>query len=192
MRDIVEMSLSPVKRLILETMWMLDKPQKAAEIAKEVGLGFPSVMMHIIGLTRIEYVETPEKGQYVITKKGKKALGFPKIDREKAENILAYLPAEKSFHFYADIGKPLNFYATSLQDLCDKIFKIDVGSIKFHLNRGDFEGWFTELGDIELARKTLLFKEQKASEEELPQKLHEIVKHRCEQLAEIRQQPHSE
>lgn len=192
MRDIVEMSLSPVKRLILETMWMLDKPAKAAEIAKEVGLGFPSVMMHIIGLTRMEYVETPEKGQYVITKKGKRTLGFPKIDREKAEKILAYLPAEKSFHFYADIGKPLNLYATSLQDLCDKIFKIDVDSIKFHLNRGDFEGWFTELGDVELARKTLLFKEQKVSEEELRRKLHEIVKHRCEQLAEIRQQPHSE
>lgn len=171
-------------------MWMLDKPTKAAEIAKEIGLGFPSVMMHIIGLIRMEYVKSPQKGQYVITKEGKRALGFPKVDREKAEKILAYLPMEKSFHFYADIGKPINLYATSLQDFSEKILKADVGSIKFHLDRGDFEAWFTELGDIELARKTLLFKEQKLSDEELPRKLHEIVKQRCEQLAKIRQQPH--
>lgn len=185
------MSMSPVKRLILEAMWMLDKPAKAAEIAKEVGLGFPSVMMHIIGLTRIGYVETPEKGHYAITGRGKRALGFPKIGKERAEKILAYLPAEKSFHFYADIGKPLNLYAASLQDFCDKISKVNVGSIEFHLSRGDFEVWFAELGDVELARKTLLFKEQKASGEELRRKLYEIVKHRCEELAKIRQQSYS-
>ena len=51
------MSTSPVKRLILETMWMLDKPTRAADIAKETRLGFPTVMMHIIGLNRIGYLE---------------------------------------------------------------------------------------------------------------------------------------
>lgn len=101
---------------------------------------------------------------------------------------MAYLPVEKSFHFYADVGKPLNLCAASLQDFCDKISKVGVGSIEFHLSRGDFEAWFTWLGDIELARKTLLFKEQKASEEELRTKLYEIVKHRFDELAEIRQQ----
>lgn len=185
------MSMSPVKRLILETMWMLGKPAKAAEIAKEVGLGFPSVMMHIIGLTRMGYVETPEKGHYAITGRGKRALGFPKIGRERAEKILAYLPVEKSFHFYADVGKPLNLYAASLQDFCDKILKVVVGSIEFHISRGDFEAWFTGLGDVELARKTLLFKEQKGYGEELRRKLYEIVKHRCDELAKIRQRLHS-
>ena len=77
------MSLSPVKRVILETLWIVEKPAKAAEIAKEVGLGFPSVMMHIIGLTRMGYVETPEKGHYAITEEGRRALGFPKIGRER-------------------------------------------------------------------------------------------------------------
>lgn len=181
------MSISPVKRLILETMWMLDKPAKAVEIAKKVGLGFPSVMMHIIGLAKIGYVETPEKGYYVITERGKGALGFPQISGEKARRILAYLPVEKSFHFYADIGKPLNVYVASLKDFCDKILKVDFSSIQFHINRGDFEAWFIELGDIELARKTLLIKEQNASVEELRKKLYEIVKNRCEELAKIRQ-----
>jgi DNA-binding transcriptional ArsR family regulator len=180
------MSVSPVKRLILETMWMLDKPAKVTEIAKDTGVNFPAVMMHIIGLTKMEYVNSPEKGIYVITEKGKKTLGIPEVDREKAAEILRYLPAQKSFHFYADIGKPLNILGASLGDFCEKIQKIDVGSIEFHTNRGDFETWFTDLGDIELARKTLLVREQKMSGENLRNKLYEIVKKRCEELAKIR------
>jgi hypothetical protein len=180
------MSTSPVKRLILETMWMLDKPTKAADVAKETRLGFPTVMMHIIGLNRIGYLEQREKGYYVITEKGKKTLGFPEINEEKASEILAYLPLEKSFHFYVDVGKALNIHAASLQDFCDKILKIDESSVEFHVNRGDFEAWFMGLGDIELARKTLLIKEQKVSGKELRKKLYEVVKNRCEELSKIR------
>jgi DNA-binding transcriptional ArsR family regulator len=182
------MSTSPVKRLILETMWVLDKPAKAAEIAKETGVAFRSVMMHLIGLNRIGYVESPEKGYYAITENGKKMLGFPEIGREKAGEILAYLPVEKSFHFYVDIGKPLDIHAASLQDFSDKILKVDASSIEFHIYRGDFEAWFMDLGDIELARKTLLIKEQKMLGEDLRTKLYEIVKNRCEELAKIRKQ----
>jgi hypothetical protein len=142
--------------------------------------------MHIVGLTRLGYLQQREKGLYVITEKGKKTLGFPEIDREKAGAILAYLPLEKSFHFYVDIGKPLDVHAASLQDFCDKILKIDISSVEFHVNRGDFEAWFMDLGDIELARKTLLVKEQKLLGEELRQKLYEIVKNRCEELVNVR------
>lgn len=180
------MSLSPVKRLVLETMWILDKPAKAKEIAEEIGLGFPSVMMHIIGLMRMGYVKAPQKGQYVITEKGKRALGFPVIDREKAEEILAPLPKEKFFSFYVDIGKPLGIYATSLQDFCDKVLKVDADSVEFHVNRGDFEAWFNCLGDLELARKILLLKERKASKEELRKVIYETVKNRCAELLKIK------
>jgi DNA-binding transcriptional ArsR family regulator len=180
------MSVSPVKRLVLETMWLLDKPAKAAEISKDTRLSFPTVMMHIIGLARTGYVEQHEKGYYVITEKGRKMLGFPEITKEKAGEILAYRPVEKSFHFYADIGKPLNVHAASLQDFCDKIMKIDIGAMEFHINRGDFEAWFMELGDVELSRKTLLLREQKIFGEELRKKLYEIVKGRYEELGKIR------
>lgn len=180
------MRLSPVKRLVLETMWMLGKPARAAEIAKQVGLSFPPVMMHVIGLTRMGYVETPEKGYYAITTEGKEALGFPEIDREKAAEILAYAPMEKSFHFYVDAGKPLNIYATSLQDFCDKVQKIDIGSVEFHTNHRDFEEWVSGLGDTELARKMLIIKQSESVGEELRETLYEIVKNRCEELAKIR------
>lgn len=181
------MKLSPVKRLVLEIMWVLDKPAKAVEIAEEVGLSFPPVMMHILGLTKMGYVTSPEKGRYAITEKGKGAFGFPEVNGERAQQILEYLPAEKSFHFYADVGKPLNVFAANLQDFCDKISEVDVSSIEFHTDRGDFEAWFTALGDIELARKALLIKERKTSGEEMRDKLCEIVKHRCDELLKIRQ-----
>lgn len=184
----LNLSLSPVKRLILETIWMLNKPVKPVEVADEVGLGFPTVMMHVIGLAKKGYVETVKKGYYVITVKGREVLGLPTVDGEKAKQILAYVPVEKSFHFYADIGKPLNIYAAGLRDFCDKIQKVDVTSIEFHLNRGDFEAWFTGLGDAELSRKTAFIKELELSGEELRRKLYEVVKNRCEELALIRQQ----
>ena len=66
------MGLSPVKRLVLETIWMLNKPVKPAELVEEVGLGFPTVMMHVIGLAKMGYVKATEKGYYVITDKGGK------------------------------------------------------------------------------------------------------------------------
>ena len=70
------MSTSPVKRLILETMWMIDKPAKPAEIAKDTGVSFKQAWMHLLGLIKLEYVSSPEKGFYVITEKGKKTLGI--------------------------------------------------------------------------------------------------------------------
>jgi len=179
------MSLSPTKYEILETMLLLDKPEKAMHIAKEAGKEFPSVMMHVIGLTRMGYTTSPEKGVYVITEKGKKALGIPELNRENAKTLLASTPHDKSFHFYESIGKPLSLHANSLQDFRDKILKVNMDSIEFHKSRGDFEAWFTGLGDIELAKKVGLLKEKEMDGEELRRKLHDIVEKRCAVLANV-------
>ncbi|MEM0096412.1 MAG: DUF5752 family protein [Candidatus Bathyarchaeia archaeon] len=183
------MSLSPVKKLVLETVWMFGKPVKPMEVAAEIGLSFPTVMMHMIGLTKMGYLETFGKGYYTITKKGREALGLPEIDHQKAEHILAYVPVEKAFYFYADIGKPLGIFASSLSDFCEKIQKIDTVSIEFHLYRGDFEAWFNGLGDAELAKKVALIRERKLSGEDLRRKLYEIVKSHCEELAKLKRRP---
>ncbi len=182
------MRLSPVKRLILETMWVLDKPTKAVKIAEEVGVAFPSVMMHILGLVKMGYVQTPERGHYLLTEEGKRSLGFPDIDPETAKQIMLFQPVERSFHFYVDVEKPLDVFAANLQDFCDKIQKVDIESIEFHTSRGDFQAWFAGLGDVELARKTLLIEERKISGEELRRRLYEVVKSRCESLQQVREQ----
>src|SRR3972149_8886909 len=110
------MSLSPVKRKILENMLLNDKPARATQIAKDSGSEFPTAMMHLLDLTRKAYTTSPEKGQYVITEKGKKILGIPETTKENAKTILATTSNEKAFHFYTDMEKPLNIYACSLQD----------------------------------------------------------------------------
>jgi DNA-binding transcriptional ArsR family regulator len=172
------MNLSPTKYEILKTMLLRDKSTKATDIAKEVKKEFPSVMMHIIGLTRMGYTKSPEKGLYVITEKGKRALGLGEVDPEKAKTILEHMSPDKAFHFYARIGKPLDLHAHGLRDLRDKILRADVESIEFHMHRGDFEAWFAGLGDVELAKKAALLKEKKMTGEELRSRLHELVENR--------------
>jgi hypothetical protein len=181
----VAMSLSPVKYEILETMLMLDKPEKATQIAKETGKDFPSVMMHIIGLARMGYATSPEKGLYTITGKGKKALGIPEINGDKAKAILAGIPQDKSFHFYAGLGKPLSLQAHGLQDFCNKIPQVSADSIDFHMSRGDFEAWFSGLGDVELAKKAALLKQKKMNGEEMRTRLHDIIENRCIVLTNV-------
>jgi len=176
------MDLSPVRREILEALLLHEKPVKASQIAKETGKEQPAVQMHLIGLVKMKYAESPQKGQYVVTEKGKEALGLPEVTKETALRILALTPSDRAFHFYGGIGKPLNLYAKNLLDFCDKISKINVDSVEFHFNRGDFEAWFKFLGDAELAKKTELLKTKKVSGEELRGKILEITENRCRLL----------
>jgi len=179
------MSLSPIKLKILENMLLNDKPARATQIAKESGNEFPTTMMHILDLTRKGYTSSPDKGQYVITEKGKKILGIPETTKENAKTILAPIPPEKAFHFYTAIENPLNIYAHGLQEFLDNIQKVNAESLEFHICRGDFENWFTCLGDGELAKKMALLKEKKLCGEELRRKLCAIVENRCIALSAI-------
>jgi hypothetical protein len=173
------MSLSPEKLKILGVMLLLEKPERAVQIAREVGLTFPSVMMHIIGLTRMGYAVSPEKGSYILTEKGREAIGIPEINNEEAKTILAHISQNKAFHFYAGLGKPLNLEARGLQDFCDKLPMVSSDSITFHLSRGDLEAWFTELGDLELAKKASVLKEKKLDGKQLHERLQHIIEERC-------------
>jgi len=179
------MSLSPIKNKILETMLLIDKPAKAMRIAKEVSKEFPSVMMHIIGLTRMGYITSPEKSLYALTERAKSVLGIPEINEENAKKVLAEMRLDQSFHFYASVGKPVGLQAYSLQDFRDKILKVNLDSIEFHESRGDFESWFIGLGDVELAKKVALLKEKKMEGEELRSRLHDIVEKRCAVLTKM-------
>jgi predicted transcriptional regulator len=183
------MSLSPVKKEILETLSCNDKAVRATDVAKQSGKDFKPVMMHILGLVKMGYVSSPEKGLYAITQQGKEALQMPDISKEKAEAILAYAPHDKAFHFYADVGKPLNLHAHNLRDFANKVEKADVVSVQFHMNRGDFEAWIIGLGDADLAKKVAALKEKNLAGEDLRNQLHETVEQRYIELAKLAGQP---
>ena len=173
------MDLSPVKREILEALLLHEDPVKAMQIAKETGKKGPVVQMHLIGLNKNGYAESPQKGQYNISQNGKQALGLPQITKEKATEILAQTSPEKAFHFYTAVGKPLNLSANSLYEFSEKIEAVTLDSVEFHMNRGDFEAWFTWLGDLELAKKTALLSCRKLKAEEFREKIREITTNRC-------------
>lgn len=184
-----KMSLSPVKIEILETLLLSGKPMKAVAVAQGMGKEFPPVMMHLLGLTKLGYVSSPEKSQYVITQKGKEALGIPDVTKEKAAAALAYSPHDKAFSFYCEVGKPLNVHAHNIRDFANKVLNVPLESIQFHMNRSDFEAWFNGLGDVELAKEVDLLKKKNMAGEDLRMRLHDITQQRYTELAALAGQP---
>lgn len=183
------MSLSPVKQEILETMLLCEKAMSVMEIAAETNKEQQSVRGHLLGLIRVGYIRIPEKGQYMLTAKGKQALGIPETTKETAAAILAYAPHDKAFNFYAAVDKPLSLHAHTLRDFANKIDKAEIASLEFHTQRGDFEMWFRGLGDEELAKITSFLRQRKAVGENLRRQLREIVEQRYLTLAQLAGQP---
>ncbi len=179
------MSLSPIKQEILEALLLEPKPIKATVLAKELNKEFNPVMMHLLGLTRMGCVAAPEKGSYVITEKGKRTIGVAETSKEKATAILAYVPHDKAFNFYCGIDNPLGQHAHTVRDFANKMEKVDVTSLEFHMGRSDFEAWFKGLGDEETARKMAILKKRNLKGEHLREHLHEIAEQRYMELASL-------
>jgi Ribonuclease R winged-helix domain len=182
------MDLPTVKLEILEVLLLHEKPVKATTVAKELGKEgkeIRAVQTRLFGLVRAGLAESPEKGQYTISQKGKISLGLPEVTKEKAHEILTKTPSDKAFHFYVGIGKPLHVYAYDLSDFCNKLNAVDLNTVSFHMERGDFEAWFKMLGDNEMAKKAALLKSRKLSGEELRDTLHALLGNRCIMLSEI-------
>jgi DNA-binding transcriptional ArsR family regulator len=176
------MNLNPTKKAILEKLSQNGQPMKPLEVAKQLGISRPQAMMHLLGLKQMGYVSSPERNTYVITELGRDILGLPKLAKTQASKILQPMPPEKAFHFFIGIGHSLGICANSLQDFCDKVQKVKLQSIEFHVLRKDFENWLQHIGDEELAKKLATIREEGASGEELRKRVYEATKHRCEEL----------
>jgi hypothetical protein len=166
-------------------MLINEKPGKAQDIAKEVGSDFKPANMHLIGLARAGYAVSPSKGFYIITSKGKEALGIPAVTKECAKQLLAPGSREQAFHFYVDIHKPLNLYANGLREFAAQLETVDSASLEFHLCREDFEKWFKSIGDVELAKKMALLQARGLTGEQLRAKLREMIDSRCSALSSL-------
>lgn len=60
----------------------------------------------------------------------------------------------KAFFFHLSSGVPIGEKARSIQELANKVKDVNFESFRFHLVRGDFERWVTDvIGDSELAGK---------------------------------------
>jgi len=179
------MGLVEAKIKILEKLWEEQQPMRSKDVAQRMNLGVAATTMHLLGLKKGGYVYTPQHGYYAITDKGKEAIGLPKIEKAHAAKILSNLPHDKAFHFYTGVHQYTGVLANSLADFYDKLQKIDVKSVEFHVSRKDFEQWIQSLGDVELAKRLGLIRGMHLHGEDLRKRVHEAVKHRLEELKRI-------
>jgi predicted transcriptional regulator len=179
------MSASKIRGKILRALWAAGTPMALEEIAEKIGLNSSSTMGYLLGLIKADYVSVPQKHSYAITDLGKQALGLPKVDNKLASCILSSLPIEKAFHFYYNINQYSGIHADSLTDFVNKIQKVDLKSIEFHIPRKDFELWIRSLGDLELSKRMELLRIEQLSGENLRKEVYKIVKSRCEELAKL-------
>lgn len=74
------------------------------------------------------------------------------MKEEMNSRILRTLPREKTFYFFTSIGNYTGESAASLKEFMEKVKTVNVKSLEFHLSRGDFEKWITDvLEDKKLA-----------------------------------------
>jgi len=105
------------------------------------------------------------------------------LKEEVNSKILRTLPREKAFYFFTSIGNYTGESATSLKEFMEKINQVNVKSLEFHLYRGDFEKWITEvLEDKKLAEDVGKLLKTNLLGDYLRNQLHAIVSKRYQQL----------
>jgi hypothetical protein len=104
---------------------------------------------------------------------------------EKAKEIVLPVPSNKCFLFYNGIGpdKFTNVSACSLLDLREKVKRVDVKSLEFHIPRGDMEKWVKGvLGDLKLSEEIESVKRLGLSGETLRTRVLSVIDARISQL----------
>ena len=103
-----------------------------------------------------------------------------------AKRILRPLPAGKGFTFFYEFARPTDRTAYSLKEFHSTLKVIDLKSIRFHMERGDFERWIRQVvGDNKLADDLKNLSDKRLTEEFLRKRILEAVKSRIEELEEI-------
>jgi hypothetical protein len=101
---------------------------------------------------------------------------------EAAQKILSSVPYDRGFHFFMPDGHYTGETAISLCSFLRDLRSVDVQSIRFHFDRGDFQKWIRNtVGDQELAG--IIDKlDKKIPEEKLEEKLADLVQKRISEL----------
>jgi hypothetical protein len=102
---------------------------------------------------------------------------------ETISKILRTVPREKAFYFFTSIGNYTGVSASSLKEFMEKINEVNVKSLEFHLYRGDFEKWISEvLQDEELAVEVRKLQKFNLTGDALRNQLYVTVSRRLKRL----------
>ena len=101
---------------------------------------------------------------------------------EAAQKILRPIPYAQGFHFFMPDGHHSGETAMTLCSFLKDLGSVDIQSIKFHFDRNEFQKWIRNtLGEEELAR-IIDELDKKTPEENLQEKLADIVQKRISEL----------
>jgi len=104
---------------------------------------------------------------------------------ETASKIMRTVPREKAFYFFTSIGNYTGVSASSLKEFVEKINEVNIKSLEFHLYRGDFEKWISEvLEDGELAVEIKKLQKFNLIGDTLRNQLYLTVSRRLKRLAD--------
>ena len=105
--------------------------------------------------------------------------------RNAATNTLRTVAPDKAFSFYREVGQPLGLASRSLDELATAVEGVDPSSVRFHIERGDFENWLRMLGDRPLADQVASLRGQHISPDELRRLLSSMIRTRIDRLHKI-------
>jgi hypothetical protein len=107
------------------------------------------------------------------------------VRRRAATDALRTVTPDKAFCFYREVGQPLGAASRSLDEFATIVESVDSSSVRFHVERGDFESWFRMLGDRSLAGQVAALRGKDISPDELKRMLSSMVRTRVDQLHRI-------
>jgi len=103
---------------------------------------------------------------------------------DACSKTLVTLPREKAFYFFTSIGNYTGMNALSLKEFVEKVSEVSVKSLEFHLCRGDFEKWVSDvLQDSELASEMRKLQRLSLTGEDLRSQLSLAASRRLKNLA---------
>jgi hypothetical protein len=105
-----------------------------------------------------------------------------------AKRILRRLPAGMGFTFSYEFARSSGLTVHSLSEFISALKTVDLSSIRFHMERGDFERWLRHVvGDDKLADQIakINVSKKKLAGEALRKKVLVVTERRLKQLKEI-------
>jgi alpha-amylase len=107
-----------------------------------------------------------------------------------ARRTLQSFPDERGFTFFYEFARPAHLTVHSLGEFYSALKTVDVESIEFHTERGDFERWIRYvIGDRKLADQLKDVYKQKQSRESLRKRTLSIVERRIQELTALTKMP---
>ena len=83
---------------------------------------------------------------------------------------------EKAFYFFSSIGNYTGKSASSIDEFLEKVREVEIKSLRFHLQRVDFEKWMRDVwGKGELAQKLKEIRKSNLKDETLRNQIERVL-----------------